>query len=190
MESSFHLQSANVGKFLTYQKQNDFVNRHRYLFCCLALLSIAIGQLGCGKLRVVATSNEAGIISGASPVHLTDRNFQREVLESVKPVLVDMWAPWCQPCIVMKPTLRRVASELAGHVRVAELNIDENLFIKEKYEIDRYPVLLLFVNGVEVKRLYGLKSKDELLDALRTVISGQHEVTAIKNPNNGRTIEK
>lgn len=137
MESSFHLQSANVGKFLTYQKLNYFFNRHRYLFCCLALLSIAIGQLGCGK-----------------------------------------------------PTLRRVASELAGLVRVAELNIDENLFIKKKYEIDLYTVLLLFVNDVEVKRLYGLKSKDELLDALRTVTSGQHEVTAIKNPNNGRTKDK
>ncbi|MBD3674526.1 MAG: thiol reductase thioredoxin [Planctomycetaceae bacterium] len=107
------------------------------------------------------------------PVHLTDTNFQAEVLESEVPVLVDMWAPWCQPCITMRPTIRQLASELTGKVKVAELNIEENPFIKEKYSVDQYPMLLIFISGVEVNRIIGLKSKQELIDAIDVSIKKQ-----------------
>ncbi|MGV3484002.1 MAG: thioredoxin family protein [Planctomycetaceae bacterium] len=103
----------------------------------------------------------------AGPIQLTDESFQEEVLESELPVLVDMWAPWCQPCIAMKPTIEQLASDLSGEVKVAELNIEENRFIKEKYNIDKYPMLLIFVDGEEVDRLLGLKSRTELNKTLR-----------------------
>ena len=77
-----------------------------------------------------------------------------------------MWAPWCQPCIAMKPTIQRLASELSGDVKVAELNIEENPFIQQKYDIDKYPMLLIFVDGIEVQRLVGSETHEQLLDAL------------------------
>ena len=92
---------------------------------------------------------------GVTPVHLTDSNFEREVL-------VDMWVPWCVPCVEMKPTLRQLAEVLADQVKVAELNIEDNVFTKEKYGVDRYPMLLIFVNGKEVQRIAGRKEISEL----------------------------
>ena len=136
----------------------------------LPLLVFSAVYAGCGRERGLPT-RDTGTRGGVDPVQLTDTNFQREVLESNVPVLVDMWAPWCQPCVAMKPTVRQLAEELAGQVKVAELNIDENPFIKEKYKVDRYPMLLIFVDGVEVKRVVGLKSKEDLIEALRTATS-------------------
>ena len=136
----------------------------------LSLVALCAVCIGCGReqrwpgedLRV------PGVIA---PTHVTDANFQTEVLESEKTVLVDMWAPWCQPCIDMKPTIRELAQELAGKVKVAELSVDENPFIQEKYEVNRYPMLLIFIDGVEVERLVGQKSKLELFEALNAVDS-------------------
>lgn len=132
----------------------------------LPLLVLQILTAGCKRDPGTLTSPVSEQASGPVVI-LTDSSCQREVLESEQPVLVDMWAPWCQPCIAMKPTIRELAEELIGEVKVAELNIDENPFIKEKYEVDRYPMLLIFNNGVEVKRLIGLQSKRELVEALR-----------------------
>lgn len=132
----------------------------------LPLLALQILTAGCKRDPGTLTSPVSEQASGPVVV-LTDANFQHEVLESDQPVLVDMWAPWCQPCIAMKPTMRELAEELTGKVKVAELNINEHPFIKEKYEVDRYPMLLIFNDGVEVKRLIGLQSKQELVEALR-----------------------
>ncbi len=131
----------------------------------LLLIALQILTAGCKRDPETLTSPVSEQASGPVVV-LTDANFQHEVLESDQPVLVDMWAPWCQPCIAMKPTIRELAEELTGKFKVAELNIDENLFIKEKYEVDRYPMLLIFNNGVEVNRLIGSQSKQELVEAL------------------------
>lgn len=127
------------------------------------LIILTIGVAGCGRTPTKTVVSRSPV----EPIQLTDANFQAEVLESELPVLVDMWAPWCQPCIAMKPTIGQLASELSGKVKVAELNIEENPFIKEKYNVDKYPMLLIFVDGKEVERLVGLKSKGELNNALR-----------------------
>lgn len=126
--------------------------------------------IGCGREQR-SPKQDIRIPSVSAPTHVTDANFDTEVLESDKTVLVDMWAPWCQPCIDMKPTVRELAQGLTGKVKVAELNVDENPFIQEKYEVDRYPMLLIFINGVEVERLVGQKSKLELIEALNAVDS-------------------
>ncbi len=129
----------------------------------LLLMVLTIALTGCGQSTPpVPTVSRSSL----EPVHLTDTNFQAEALESEVPVLVDMWAPWCQPCIAMKPTLRQIASDLTGKVKVAELNIEENPFIKQKYDVDMYPMLLVFVDGNEVQRLVGAKSREELLTVL------------------------
>lgn len=129
----------------------------------LLLMVLTIVLTGCGQSPPPGPSVAR---PGVEPFHLTDVNFQAEVLESEVPVLVDMWAPWCQPCIAMKPTLRQLASGLSGKVKVAELNVEENPFIKHKYDVDKYPMLLVFVNGNEVQRLVGAKSREELLAVL------------------------
>jgi len=135
------------------------------------LLSVfAVLQMGCDS-RVAQQPLEDSHANGIKPVQLTDANFQTEVIESDLPVLVDMWAPWCEPCIKMKPTLRLVTEKLTGQAKVAELNIDENPFIKEKFGIHSYPILLIFRNGVEVERLVGQKSESELIAALSEVDS-------------------
>ena len=136
----------------------------------LLLMVLTIAVTGCGQSPLPEPSVTRPDVK---PVHLTDTNFQAEVLESEVPVLVDMWAPWCQPCIAMKPTLRQIASELTGKVKVAELNIEENPFIKHKYDVDKYPMLLIFLDGKEVERLVGLKSKEELNEVMRVYTRDQ-----------------
>ncbi len=132
----------------------------------IAVVTLALIQSGCGR-RNSEINSEILYSKDLNPIQLTDVNFQQEVIDSDIPVLVDMWAPWCQPCIAMKPTIRELASEMTGQVKVGELNIDENLFIKQKYNVNKYPMLLIFVDGIEVQRIVGLQSKEDLMDALR-----------------------
>lgn len=107
---------------------------------------------------------------GIDPVQLTDANFEQQVLQSELPVLVDMWVPWCPPCIAMKPTIRQLAKDLQEDVKVAEVNIDENPFLKEKYEVTRYPTVLVFVDGNGIIRLEGSQTKDTLMQTLAPLI--------------------
>ena len=136
----------------------------------LSLVALCAVCIGCRREQR-SPGEDIRAPSVIAPTHVTDANFQTEVLESDKTVLVDIWAPWCQPCIDMKPTIRELAQELDGQVKVAELNVDENPFIQEKYEVERYPMLLIFINGVEAERLVGQKSKLELIEALNAVDS-------------------
>ena len=143
----------------------------------LPMTVCAIGMIGCGQSSDPKPSHSGLPVSpgGIAPVQLTDANFQQKVLQSDVPVLVDMWAPWCQPCIAMKPTIRELAEELQGEAIVGDLNIDENPFIQQKYNIDKYPMLLIFVDVNEVQRLVGIKSKEELANALRAYTGDRRE---------------
>tara|TARA_R110002095_G_scaffold98933_1_gene86948 strand:- start:253 stop:714 length:462 start_codon:yes stop_codon:yes gene_type:complete len=138
-------------------------------FLLLVVAALGLIQSGCGY-RKSEIKSESLLSKGLDPIQLTDANFQQEVIDSEIPVLVDMWAPWCQPCVAMKPTIRELATELAGEAKVTELNIEENPFIREKYEVNRYPMLLLFQDGREVKRIIGLQSKQTLIEAMRTAV--------------------
>jgi thioredoxin len=77
-------------------------------------------------------------------VHVTDDNFQTEVIESTVPVLVDYWAEWCGPCKSIAPTLEEVAIEYDGKVKVVKLNVDENPNTPPKYSIRGIPTLMIF----------------------------------------------
>ena len=74
-------------------------------------------------------------------------NFQAEVLESSQPVVVDFWAEWCGPCKMIAPSLEEISSEMAGKVKIAKLNIDENPELAAKFGVRSIPTLAMFKNG-------------------------------------------
>jgi thioredoxin len=102
-------------------------------------------------------------------VEVTDATFDGEVLGSVLPVLLDIWAPWCMPCRGMEPVVEEIASTFAGRVRVARLNVDDNPEAVARLSIQGVPTLVVFENGREVSRMIGVRDKDALLRKLATV---------------------
>ena len=93
---------------------------------------------------------------------VTDDNFQQEVLDSEKPVLVDFWASWCAPCRMLAPTIDEVAKDFDDRAKVVKLNVDENGATSMKYNIKGIPTLLLFKDGVIKDQLVGATSKDNI----------------------------
>ena len=92
----------------------------------------------------------------------TSADFEKEVLQSDKPVLVDFFADWCGPCKMMAPVVEQLAEELEGKAKVGKLNIDENMDIAEKYRVMNIPTFLIFKDGQEKERIVGAVSKNEL----------------------------
>jgi thioredoxin 2 len=105
------------------------------------------------------------------PLTITDSTFSAEVEQSPIPVLVDMWAPWCGPCHVLAPVVDELAKEMAGRIRVAKLNVDENTVTAERFNIRGIPALLLLKAGHEVDRLVGVQPKSEITRWLERVIT-------------------
>lgn len=87
--------------------------------------------------------------------HSTDRTFQKDVLKSKQPVLVDFWAPWCGPCRNVAPFVDQLAQDYAGKVRVIKVNVDENKGIAGKYHIQSIPTFMVFESGQPINRLSG-----------------------------------
>ena len=102
----------------------------------------------------------------ANLTHVTNANFEQEVTNSDKPVLVDFWAEWCGPCRALAPKLEEVASELGAKVKIVKVNVDENPGTPGKYGIRGIPAMLLFKGGAEVGQLVGNHPKDAILDFL------------------------
>jgi thioredoxin 1 len=102
---------------------------------------------------------------------VTDATFDREVLQSSTPVLVDFWAEWCGPCKMISPVLEEIAEEHQGKVTIAKLNVDENPEIAMRYGVMSIPTLALFIGGVEKKRLIGAMPKRNIVTELSEFIT-------------------
>ncbi|MCL4321394.1 MAG: thioredoxin [Deltaproteobacteria bacterium] len=89
----------------------------------------------------------------------TDANFETEVLQSDKPVLVDFWAVWCAPCRAVAPIIDEMASDYDGTIKVGKVNVDENQVIPGKYGIRGIPTVILFNNGKVVDQIVGAAPK-------------------------------
>ena len=100
-------------------------------------------------------------------LNVTDATFETDVLKSPAPVLLDCWAPWCGPCQRMAPVMHELASELAGEVTVATLNVDENPRVSRQLGIQSIPTLLLFRQGKVIGRLVGAARADQVASAVR-----------------------
>ncbi len=99
-------------------------------------------------------------------LEVTDENFDSEVLRSGVPVLVDFWAPWCGPCKMLAPTVEALAAEYDGRVKVAKLNVDEQVATSSRYRIQGIPTLLIFKGGQVREQLVGAQPKSVLEKAL------------------------
>jgi thioredoxin 1 len=97
--------------------------------------------------------------------------FEAEVLKSSVPVLVDFWAPWCTPCLMMAPILAKVSEEMAGKVKIVKVNTEEpdNMPIAMEYKIMSIPNMKIFKNGEYVKEIIGLRPKDVVIEELSAV---------------------
>ena len=97
---------------------------------------------------------------------LNDDAFQKEVLESPEPVLVDFWAPTCGPCRQIAPMIDELAEENAGSVKVVKINTNDNFETPQKYQVMGIPTLLLFKGGEVVERWMGIQPKQRLQEAI------------------------
>ncbi|GAB4119298.1 MAG: thioredoxin TrxA [Acidobacteriota bacterium] len=102
---------------------------------------------------------------------VTDQDFEREVLKSDVPVLVDFWAPWCAPCRMLAPTVDQLASEYAGRAKVVKLNVDDNQETSFRYNIRGIPTLLLFKNGEVRDQIVGATSKENIARLIEAQLS-------------------
>jgi thioredoxin 1 len=102
-----------------------------------------------------------------SLVHLTDSNFNEEVIEYEGLVLVDYWAPWCGPCRMLEPIVEEISVEMKDTVKVCKMNLDEEREIAGKYGIMSIPTLMLFKNGEVMESMIGLQGKESIVDAIK-----------------------
>jgi thioredoxin 1 len=104
--------------------------------------------------------------------HVTDTNFQAEVLENDAPVLVDFWAPWCGPCRMVAPILEEMAAERED-LRIVKLNTDDNQETAIQYQVLAIPTMILFRNGQEVKRIQGALPKRKIESELEPALDAK-----------------
>ena len=99
-------------------------------------------------------------------VQITDADFQQQVTQNDKAVLVDFWAEWCQPCKVMEPALEAISDEMADKLVVAKLNVDENPETAQQFQVMSIPTMILFKDGQAVDQLVGAMPKDAVVNKL------------------------
>ena len=110
-------------------------------------------------------------MAGPNTLTFSDVTFDKDVLSSEVPVLVDFWAEWCGPCRVMEPTIDAIATAYSGRVKVGKLNVDDNGGTAMRYNIRGIPTLLLFKGGQIVEQRVGIVGKSELQKMLEAQLA-------------------
>ncbi|MBI5630911.1 MAG: thioredoxin [Elusimicrobia bacterium] len=104
-------------------------------------------------------------------IQLTDEIFDKEVIQSAQPVLVDFWAPWCGPCRMLAPLVEELAKEYAGKIKVAKINTDEHPNAAGRFKISAIPTLLFFKGGKVAEQMVGVHSKAEIKKTLDSLLA-------------------
>jgi thioredoxin 1 len=99
-------------------------------------------------------------------VKITAENFQKEVLESPIPVVVDFWAAWCRPCMMLGPIIEDIAKDMEGKIKVGKVNVDEEGLLANQYRISSIPTVMTFKDGKVSAQVIGLLRKEDLIKRL------------------------
>jgi len=102
---------------------------------------------------------------------VSTQTFKKEVIESTRPVLVDFWASWCGPCLMLSPLLEKVAVKYKARLKVCKLNVDENRETAADYQIMSIPCLIIFRRGMEIGRIIGLMDENKLCAEIDAILS-------------------
>jgi thioredoxin 1 len=141
------------------------------------MLAVVVHLAGCGNADSGRTgephrpSRQAAGESRGRIVALSKDNFEREVVSSPMPVLVEFWAEWCGPCKMLAPTMVELSVEYEGKVKVGKVNVDEQPAVAKRYDIRAIPTLFLFKDGKVVDRVVGLRGKKDLKATLDKVVA-------------------
>ncbi|OIO45587.1 MAG: thioredoxin [Parcubacteria group bacterium CG1_02_37_51] len=94
--------------------------------------------------------------------HVTDQNFEEEVLKAEQPVFVDFYASWCGPCKMMEPIIDELADEYKDKIKIVKLNVDENQVTAQKYQVMSIPTMLIYQKGEVMDQMVGFQEKSAL----------------------------
>jgi len=117
-------------------------------------------------------------LPAGAPVTVTDATFAAEVERSPLPVLLDAWAPWCGPCRAIAPVIAQLATEMAGRIRVAKLNVDENPATAARFNLRSIPTLLVLREGREIDRIVGAQPKAHIVQRLDRLVPRERSAWA------------
>ncbi len=135
----------------------------------LAILTLTLALAGCSgdNKNAAQEQGSAGGEKKGPVAAVTDANFDQEVLQADKLVLVDFWAIWCGPCKIIKPHLEALAKKYEGTIKVVALDTDKNTKTSAKYGIQFLPTVLFFKNGEIVDKFVGVKSKEQIEEMIK-----------------------